>query len=231
MFIVNKLDRCDYFPESPDNFAVMLKGASLDKLSKYFDGFHDCFIVSDYDDELSVVGPYLKGKNVCHFTNRSRQASLSRRNYRKYNIQHIQTGQVFRLQHLRLLETYFYYKMLLAGLKVHSLPEKLLKYHKGFGEKYFTKFPNTGILSLTYTLEMIRPKTLWVFGLDFYSTPYMVDQSQGTSLSLEQQAEKMGRLNLPNYVCQLFGCFPETEIKMASYYADWPDIPNMTLID
>jgi len=223
-------DKCEYFPESVDNFAVLLKGSSLENISKYYKNFDKCFIVSDYDDELMNVDKFLKGKEIVHFTNRSKQSSLSKINYKKFNIKHIQTGQVFRMSHFRLFETYFHYKKMMIDLKVHALPEKLLKFHSDFGVEYELKFPNTGILSLIYALEIIRPKVLWVFGLDFYSQPYMVEQSQSTVLSLEQQQSKLNRLNLPGYVSDLFQKYPETKIMMASYYGNWPKIQNMTVI-
>ena len=223
-------DKCEYFPESIDNFAVLLKGSSLENIYKYYKNFDKCFIVSDYDDELMHVGKFLKGKDIAHFTNRSKQSSLSKINYKKLNIKHIQTGQVFRVNHFRLFEAYFHYKKMMVNLKVHALPETLLKFHGDFGVEYDLKFPNTGILALIYTLEIIKPKVLWVFGLDFYSQPYMVEQSQGTTLDLEQQQYKLDKLNLPTYVSGLFQKYPETKIMMASYYGKWPEIQNMELI-
>jgi hypothetical protein len=230
MYFSNKLTDCDYFSKEIDSFAVLLKGSSLDKLSQYHKEFNSCFIVSDYDDELIAIGKYLKEKDIAHFTNRSKQSSLSKTNYQEFNIKHIQTGQVFRLNHFRLMETYLHYKRMMIGLKVHSLPEGLLRFHNSFGSEYALKFPNTGILSLIYTLEIVKPKVLWIFGLDFYSTPYMMKQSQGTVLSLEQQQSKLNRLNLPEYVSNLFQKYPETKIMMVSYYTKWPEINNMKII-
>ena len=230
MFFRNKLKNDNSIQSGVDNLAVLLKGASLSMVEMYSEKFKDCFIVSDYNDELDYIGHHLLGKNIVHFTNRSKSASLSKVNYQKYNIKNIQTAQVFRLNHYRLMQTYLYYKRMAIGLKVHFLPESLLKFHIDFGPEYALKFPNTGIISLIYSLEIIRPKVLWVFGLDFYSTPYMVDQTLSTSLSLEQQAEKMARLDLPNYVSQLFRNYPDTKIMMASHYPDWPDIDNLIRI-
>ena len=231
MFKRNYSERCDYVPHQVEDFAVLLKGTSLEKVADYHDRFNDCFIVSDYDDELKVIGKYLLGKNIHHFTNRSRQSALSRSNYKKYKINTVQTGQVFRFAHRRLMETYIYYKMLMIGSDVYYLPEKLLGYHKEFGEEYALKFPNTGILSLIYTLEMIKPKRLWVFGMDFYATPYMSEQTQGTTLSLDQQAGKMDRLDLQGHVFRLFESYPDTQIMMGSYYKGWSKINNMTLLE
>ena len=230
MFFRNTSNTCDYLTPRPDNFAVLLKGSSLEMMPQYIDKFNSCLIVSDYDDELKIVGKYLHGKQIVHFTNRSKQSSLSRKTYKRFNIKHVQTGQVFRFNHFRLMETFIHYKKMFVGLNIHPLPECLLKYHKCFGEEYGLKFPNTGILSLIYTLEMIRPKTMWIFGLDFYSSKYMTEQTQGTHLTIDNQAEKLARLGLQEFVFSLFEKFPETDIKVASYFKGWPEISNVSLL-
>lgn len=230
MFFNNQSETCDYFPKGLENFAVLLKGSSLEKVVGYHDKFNHCFIVSDFDDELGIIGGYLIDKNVAHFTNRSRQSSLTKRSYQKYNINTVQTGQAFSWKHFRLIETYCYYKSLFIGLNIYSLPKHLMNLNGTFGKEYSTKFPNTGILSLAYTLEMIRPKCLWVFGLDFYETPYMATQTQSTQLTLGQQSGKLQRLDLPNFVFRLFRSYNDVEIMMASHYTKWPKIPNMQLI-
>ncbi len=230
MFFRNTSDSCDYLENKPDNFAVLLKGQSLEIMPQYIDEFNSCLIVSDYDDELELIGEYLQGKEIIHFTNRSKQSSLAKKSYKNFNINHIQTGQVFRFNHFRLMETFLHYKKMFIGLNVHSLPECLLSYHQCFGEEYGLKFPNTGILSLIYTLEMVRPKILWIFGLDFYSSKYMTEQTQTTPLTIEQQAEKLTRLGIQDFVFSLFGKFPETQIRIASYFNNWPEIDNVSLL-
>jgi len=229
-FKKNASEECENFRDDIEDFAVLLKGSSLDKLGPFSNHFNKCFIVSDYDDELNIIGSFLEGKDITHFTNRSRQSTLSKDNYMKYKIKNIQTGQVFRWSHFRLIETFFYYKSLAIGLKVRPLPEIMLKYHLSLPKEYHLKFPNTGILSIMYALIIIRPKILWIFGLDFYSRPYMVNQTQGTSLNLEAQSNKLERLDMPKFVIDLIKDHPETKVMMASYYDGWPKLNNIVMI-
>ena len=229
-FKKNNTKECHTFSENIGDFAILLKGASLDKLSSYYKCFNKCFIVSDYNDELECIGSFLEGKDIVHFTNRSKQSTLSKENYIKYKIRNIQTGQVFRWNHFRLIETYFHYKSMGIGLNVLPLPEIMLRYNLIMPQEYHLKFPNTGILSIIYALEIIKPKVLWVFGLDFYSKPYMINQTQGTSLSLAGQSDKLERLNLPEFVIESIKDHPETKVMMASYYDSWPTLNNMTLV-
>lgn len=230
-FSKNKSIKCDYVDSNIENFGVLLKGNSLKAIKSYNKEFDTCFIVSDFDDELSVIGKFLTNKTIMHFTNRSKQSSLSKSNYKKFKIEKIQTGQVFRWKHFRLIETFFHYKKMFIGLEIFSLPEKMLKFNREFGTEYSLKFPNTGILSLAYTLEMIKPKRLWVFGLDFYFAPYMKKQTQVTNLNIDQQALKLERLNLPYFVFNLFKSYPNTKIFVSTAYPKWPKINNIQIIN
>ena len=232
MFWYNQLDQCDYFQSRIGDFGLLLKGSSLERLRDYNTEFNHCFIVSDYDDELDKIGHLIADKDTAHFTNRSIQAKLSKANYLKYNILNVQLGQVFRPNHYRLIQTYLYYKAIRIGLQVHSLPEKLLEFHSQVGTEYALKFPNTGMLSLLYTLKMIQPKRLWVFGMDFYASPYMVEQKgQPLTVSLQQQAGKMERLNLHDWAVSLIESSPGTEVKMCSYYDGWPEMKRLSLLE
>jgi hypothetical protein len=216
----------------PENFGLLLKGASLGKLPKYKDCFNDCIIVSDYDDELRSVGSYLTGKNITQFTNRTMASSLTRENYIKYNIKHIQLGQVLRWNHFTLMKSYLHYKFLFLGINVYFLPEKLRKFNDRFGNEYRLKFPNTGILSIIYTLEIIKPKILWLFGLDFYARDYYVEQLKNPDIRPGSvRNEKMKKLDMVNYVCELFAEYPETKIMLGTYYEDWPYVENIEFIE
>ena len=77
----NKYYKLDHRPE---NFGLLLKGGSLDQLHKYNDKFDQCMIVSDWDDELKVLGNYLLGKEITHFASRSMASCLTKENYMKY---------------------------------------------------------------------------------------------------------------------------------------------------
>ena len=232
MFLSNQLDICDYFPAGINDFGLLLKGASLEKLADYNTEFNHCFIVSDFDDELTQIGGLIAGKEITHFTNRSIQARLSKDNYLKYKIRNIQLGQVFRANHFRLMQTFLCYKAMRIGLKIYSLPERLLDYHVQFGDEYALKFPNTGMLSFLYALKMIKPKRLWVFGMDFYSSPYMVDQkTQPLTIGLQQQMDKLERLNLHGWAVNIIESSPDTEVQMCSYYDGWPKIKRFRLLE
>ena len=224
----NKYYKLDHRPE---NFGLLLKGGSLDQLHKYNDKFDQCMIVSDWDDELKVLGNYLLGKEITHFVNRSMASCLTKENYIKYNIKNIQLGQVFRWNHFVLMRSYLHYASMFLDLNVYFLPEKLRKYNDRFGDEYKLKFPNTGVLSIIYTLDILKPKNLWLFGLDFYTTDYYVEQIKSPDPRPKTvKNSKIVGLNIIDAACNYFEEFSDTNIMLGSYYDEWPDIQNLHLL-
>ena len=64
------------------------------------------------------------------------------------------------------------------GLKVDFMIRNLIiKIHIliNFLMEGLEKFPNAGLLALCYTLDVIKPKNLWICGLDFYSKDYILE--------------------------------------------------------
>ena len=180
---------CPYLGYDIENFGILLKGKSLELFVKHCDSFNDCFIVSDFEYELPLVGDYIKGKNIIHFTNRYFESRLKRKTYIDYNIKHLQLGQSFRFNHYRLIRTYIYHRLVNMSLNLHLLPDSLNNFDNDIPEEYSYKFPNTGLLAVVYALEIIKPKNLWIFGLDFYSEDYLTLQQPGNYISSRKNPE------------------------------------------
>ena len=230
---MSKKQRYFHLDYRPENFGLLLKGASLDKLPKYYKNFDECMIVSDYDDELEIFGEFLLYKKITHFTNRSFNSSLTRKNYKKYGIKDVQLGQVLRWNHYLLIKTFISYQLMFADLTVTFLPEELREFNKPFGEEYALKFPNTGILSIIYVLNIIKPKNLWIFGLDFYARKYAVEQIKNPvdeNSPLEQREKKIERLELVKFTSELLNKSEETNINLVTYYKDWPNSKNLRVL-
>jgi len=234
---------CPYFDTDIENFAVLLKGKSLEILPKYIQCFNKCFIVSDFEYELPIIGKHIMGMEIVHFTNRYHQSSLKKSTYYEYSIKHIQLGQSFRINHYRLIRTYIYHKIKNNILKVHLLPNKLNKFDENLPPEYFYKFPNTGLLAVLYALEIIKPKNLWIFGLDFYSADYLTLQQEGnysasiknpelniefnSSIRLDMQKQKIDRLDLPGLFNRLVKKNKDINIHIATYYSGLEKSDNL----
>ena len=69
--LISKPNALDTFDGNVENFGIILKGKSIEKLPEVSKSFNDCFIINNFDEEIKVIGDHLLGKNIVHFTNRS----------------------------------------------------------------------------------------------------------------------------------------------------------------
>tara|TARA_B100000519_G_C14260974_1_gene447951 strand:- start:5875 stop:6618 length:744 start_codon:yes stop_codon:yes gene_type:complete len=227
-FYASNQEDCPYFSSDQKCFGVLLKGMSLECLPKYYHEFENCFLVNNFDKEIDKIGESLSNKKCVHFVNRLMTAPLSPENYKKYNINDIQLIKVSDFGDGILKKTIKHYKSL--GLNTHFLIKKMLKfneYFSQFGSEYQLKSPNTGFLAIAYTLELLRPKTLWVIGLDFYQSDYLTRRPHQAPINIQRQ--KMDRINLVNVTADLFKEYPDTQIKLVTYYEGFPKIPNVKI--
>ena len=226
-YLVQSTKSCPYFSEGMENFGILLKGKSLEQLPQYDKEFENCFLVNNFDKEMSAIDYCLTGKKCVHFVNRVETAYLQPENYRKLNVSDVQLPKVSSIGDKRLQRGIKHYQSL--GLKTHFLPKQLLEFNKrDFGKEYMRKYPNTGIIAIIYALEILKPKTLWLVGLDFYQSDYLFRRSHQSPLKVQQ--EKMGRINLVEVTANIFSRYPDTQINMVSYYDGFDEISNVKII-
>lgn len=224
---VKDVGRCPYFPTCLESFAILLKGKSLEQLPRYDKEFESCFVVNNFDEEMKLVGDSLTGKKCVHLVNRLMTAPLQKRNYKRLNITEVQLPKVSAVRDQRMKRAIEHYKFL--GLNTHFLPKKLLELNrKDFGKEYAQKYPNTGILAIIYALEILRPKVLWIVGLDFYQSDYLARRPHQNPIDL--QREKIKRTNLVEVTANVFRRYEDVKINMISYYKGFPTPPNVKIL-
>jgi hypothetical protein len=225
-FLVRDIRRCAYFEPQIDSFGIILKGKSLERFPDFRDRFERCFLVNNFDKEIEAVGGSLEGKKIVHFVNRLMTAPLKPENYERFNITDVQLSKISRVGDKRLKVAVPHYNSL--GLKVHYLPKHLLKFNEFFGAEYAKKFPNTGILAIIYTLQMLRPRNLWIVGLDYYQSDYLFRRPHANPI--EVQRAKMARINLVEITADMFRRHPDVRINMVSYYKGFPEVENVRFV-
>ena len=225
---VRQVRDCPYFSRGMDDFGIMLKGKSLEQFPRYDKEFENCFLVNNFDKEIELIGNSLIGKNCVHFVNRvMRTTPLQPENYKRLNITEIQLPKVSALGDHSLKQAINHYKSL--GLNMHFLPKKLLEFNKkDFSKEYAKKYPNTGILAIIYALEMLRPGTLWIVGLDFYQSDYLFRRPHQSTIDV--QRAKMERINLVEVTANIFKRYPDVKIKMVSYYKGFPESASVEIL-
>jgi len=238
--ILSKPNELITFNIDPKNFGVVLKGSSIEKIDQINNKFSNCFIVNKFDEELDLIGHYLEGKNIVHLVNKSKTAVLEKSYYEKYNIKEIL---LYKENVLRDLELWYkIYKLRSMGLTTVFLTKGLLKdsekmFGKGghykvnntYHELNFTKkFPNTGFLAIYYALEVIRPKNLWIIGLDFYQKDYLVRRDWNTPINvMQKKIEKInGYKTIENWIKK----YKNTQFNILTYFDGFKPQKNLTLL-
>ena len=215
-----------YFPENIENFGVILKGKSIEKIGKVCHNYNDCFIVNNFDKEIELLEKYLVAKNTVHFVNALMTAPLTPENYKKTGITDIQLS---RASAKGIEKAIKYYKSL--GLRIHFLPKRLLEFNRDIDADYSGKeyrYPNTGVQAIIYALDIIRPKNLWLVGLDFYQQDYLVRRPHQSLL--EQQRAQIKRLDLINVFVSILKRYPEVNVNMVTYYEGLPELKNLSVL-
>ena len=222
-----------YFPNNLKDFGVILKGASVARIDTVSDNFEHCYMVNNFDrninnadSEYSIVAPVLKGKNIVHFVNRLNTAPLLPEHYKELGITEIQFTKCeydSMISQMRgLYESY--------GLNCHLLPEELLGYNDFFAGtgNYAKKHPNTGVLAIIYAAHILKPKNLWVVGLDFYQNDYLFRRPW--QAPLKQQKAKMDRTNMVEHFIDVVRRNPNVNFKMVTN-ASLPSVKNLEIVE
>ena len=219
------------FQQCVESFGVILKGKSVENLPKISNEFNDCFIVNNFDLEMKVVGDCLLNKNVVHFVCRTKTTPMTAENYRRLNVKEVQLSNSSVFEHFRaLIQVIPHYQSL--GLKTVFLPKDILRTSKGlFGSEYAKKFPNTGHLAIYYAASVIKPKTLWVIGLDFYQSDYLCRDGRPHLSPIERQRSKMKRIKAVEVIQDWIEGHPETKFNIVTYYDRLKPQKNLEVIN
>ena len=221
--------KCPYFNSGIENFGLIMKGASLENIEKIHDKFDHCFLINNFDLEIEKYGKYLENKKIVHFVNKLFTAHMFKKNYERFNIKNIQMSTNFFLS-IKLFRVWYRYKKM--GLKVDFMNKEFNNknsyFNKFFDGRFRERFPNAGILALCYTLDVIKPKNLWICGLDFYSQDYIFRRSHQTPLNLQQK--KMQDSKLPEKTMEIMSLYKNININLYSYYKNLNAPSNVNLL-
>ena len=214
-----------YIEPNIENFGVVLKGSSLSRISEISNKFKHCFIVNNNNLEYKKLSKYLLDKEIVHFVNRSTTAPLKRRYYKELKIKNIQ----FNKSELDEQNEKVKRKYESFGLTCHMLPKELLEYNKFYSGKgnYEKKHPNTGMLSIIYAVHIIKPKKLWIIGLDFYQSDYLFRRIW--NVPLFRQREKTKRLDILSQFIKLVKDNQNIKFNLITN-ASLPEVENLNII-
>lgn len=199
-----------------DSVCLLLRGKSLGRLPSVCGKFKDCYILNDWKEEIRIFGKYLCGKNITHFANSMSTSMLTAEDYRRFGIDKVVFPFTRRALEKRkkcfLIDWYNR-----RGIKtVEFMPEKYAAMTKGI--------KNTGVCCIFYVSEFIKPKTVWILGLDFYHRNYLVKANE------PHQLAKAKRIGLVNSFVDIVKRYPHIEYNLVTYYKKLPKIKNLNIL-
>ncbi|GAG15581.1 unnamed protein product, partial [marine sediment metagenome] len=97
--------------------------------------------------------------------------------------------------------------------------------------KYYAdcnKIRNSGALNVLVVSEELKPKTIWVVGMDFYSTDYMVMKRR----RFQMKEINRGLINhLKTAFIDIVSSHPDIDYKLITYYkGELPQLANLEVL-
>ena len=211
-----------------ENFGLIMKGASLENIEKIHDKFDHCFLINNFDLEIEKYGKYLEKKKLFILLINFLLHICLRKIMKDLILKHSDEHKFF--LSIKLFRVWYRYKKM--GLKVDFMNKEFNNknsyFNKFFDGRFRERFPNAGILALCYTLDVIKPKNLWICGLDFYSKDYIFRRSHQTPLNLQQK--KMQDSKLPEKTIEIMSLYKNININLYSYYNNLNAPSNVNLL-
>lgn len=209
-----------------DSVAILCKGKSLEKIQEHHNKFNNCLIVNNFQLELLKFSRLLKNKNIVHFTNKMNKQIMPNSFYKEFNINDILLMKPWIINDFQL--NFIFLKHLFNGRRVKFCKKSLLqKYY--INKNFKNKFPNTGIMAIIYAIEVLKPKTIYIFGLDFYEQDYLYRRKNAVS-SLDDQRRKIVNLDLTKFCNSLFEKNSCICFKIATYSTEIKKLNNVKIL-
>jgi len=213
------------FEKDLDNFGLILRGKSIEKIHLAADKFQNFLIVNNFDKEIDVTGKHLRGKRGAQLVNMELTAKCSRANYELLGIKDIMFSRREHEGHRRAKVGPY----AALGLNTHYTPSEVWKYLKDYPNADLRKkFPNTGMLGFAYCVYYLTPKNLWIVGLDFYHADYLFRRPHQTVLPKQRNMTDSNQL--VEVFVKTVKRNPNINFHMVTYCKELPNLPNLEIL-
>jgi len=209
------------YPSNINNFGIILKGKSIKKIGAVYENYPYQMIVNNFDLEYKPLKKYLIHKYTVQMTNALKTAICHKNVYRGMGIGKILASRPNHDENFRKIR-YRYSRM---GMDVYPFPDKSMRLSSVFGNDQ--KYGMTGIAAVVYVLDIIKPKHLWIVGLDFYQKDYLYRRAHQYPLS-RTKSRFAGYPAL--FIEHIVSKNPKTMFHMVTYYKHFPKLKNLEII-
>jgi hypothetical protein len=200
---------------------ILCKGKSLDGLPYIIDRFSHCLILNKWTWEMvEKSGNCLKGKKILHWVNHHLTSLLDKGLYEELNV----TEGIF-----------WWTERHMAGetkdvKPAVTLQKKYLKKLHFMPDRFYNdcnRITNSGIMCPLFVADELKPKNVWIAGLDFHCTPYLVGEE--TNFQKRRIEEGLGK-ELADKFSAIVAVYPEVQFNVLTYYKELPDLKNLRVI-
>ena len=211
------------FPTNLDNFGIILKGKSVEKIKQVYHQYDHAMFVNNFDPEYKQLKKYYQGKHAVQLVNRLATAVCKKSTYEGTGIKDI----LFSLPKIdkEIQKVVGKYKK--RGMNLHYVPKECMRLAAEFSNP--NKYTNTGILAFVYAIDIIKAKHIWVSGLDFYTSDYLHRRSHQSPL--HKQQKKMNDRNvIEAFNTHILKAHPNTMFHIVTYSDVFPNLDNVEII-
>lgn len=199
-----------------NDVGILLRGKSLEKIPLISDKFNDCYLINNFKEELGLFGKYIKGKNIIQFANSMTSSTpLKKDQYKRFNINTIQFSFTKSMYTKKRDLVKFY----------NEIGVKNIRYLDGNYEDTSRSISNTGVCCIFYVSEFIKPKRIWMAGLEFYHENYLVKKNYSHQLA------KTKKIGLVESFINIVKKYPDIEYNLITYYKKLPKIDNLNILE
>ena len=198
------------------DIGILLRGRSLEKVSKISDKFNTCYLTNDFNRELEKIKKFINGKQIVHFVNSMESAALPKGQYDSLNIQDVQFSFTTSMYKEKRKRRKTDLKKLYTGRNIKFLPEKY--------EPMTRSISNTGVCCIFFVSEIIKPDAIWITGLEFYNDNYLVKKNASHQLT---KARKIGMVK--SFV-DIVKQHPQINYHILTYYKKLPKLSNLEIL-
>lgn len=212
------------FPENLENFGIIFKGKSIEKIPKVYKKYNDCILVNNFDKEYKLLKKYIVRKNSVQMVNALGTAIC--KPHKIYRAMGITDILLSRPAHDRKTPALMrrYRKI---GLNPNPYPKESMRFTMQFGNTDI-KYWNTGIAAIIYVLDWVKPKHIWLVGLDFYQSDYLCRRPHQAPFEL-QNRRSTGYGIKESFIKIIVKQNPNTQFHIVTYQK-FPEIANLEVI-
>ncbi len=190
---------------------VLCRGKSLAGIDFLPDDVDLCIIVNRFGHELEIqeVDSYLKGKEIHHVVTRTPGESdlmVQRKHYDNYKIKkviqpytiHMKNPKDFNdgnNKYFKFIDDEFYFCGGEKPIPAEWLGDNHIEYMDDYQRpKYPHHYPSCGNAAIGYVVLDLKPKSLYIMGMDFYDADYLAESGPGGPEDGNKMKDSLTRL-------------------------------------